>query len=229
MVAAAHQQLVGTGLYTVQEAALYARIPVQTLTRWMFGSQKGDRVVRPEFEGERFVTFTDFIQALAVRAIRINWRLPLQKIRDAVKRAEDEYHIEYPLARRRVIYHFDGEIYIRPDRHSSLVQVSGKGQHQQAFKHLVEPYLHDISFDPNSGLAFRYEAFRYDEERIQMDPSYHLGEPFFSTTGYSPRVLWEAVQSEGSIIGAARVYGVEEKQVEVAFRYLDHLELKSAA
>jgi uncharacterized protein (DUF433 family) len=229
MVVAAHQQLVGTGLYTVQEAALYARIPAQTLTRWMFGSQQGAAVVRPEFNGERFVTFTDFIQALAVRAIRITWKLPLQKIRDAVKRAEDEYHIEYPLARQRVIYLFNGEIYIRPNPEDSLVQVSGRTPNQQAFKHLVEPYIHDISFDPATGLAVRYEAFRYDDERIEMDPNQHLGEPFFSTSGYSPRVLWEAVQSEGSVPGAARAYGVEEKQVEVAFRYLDHLELRSAA
>ncbi len=228
MVAPVHD-LLGTGLYTVAEASMYARIPSRTLTRWLFGSTEGHRVLRPDFQGERFITFTDFIQALAVRTIRIRWNIPLQKIRDAVTRASDEFHIEAPLARQRTVFLFGGEILIQPQSAAPLIQLSGRGHHQQALQQLVEPYLLDISFDSTTGLAASYEAFRYDNETIRMDPKQHLGEPFFPTTGYSPRVLWEAVQSEGSIAAAANAYGVDEKQVEVAFRYLDHLELKSAA
>jgi uncharacterized protein (DUF433 family) len=222
-------QKLGTGLYTIPEAAMYARIPTQTLSRWVFGAEEGARVVRPEYQGEKFLTFVDFIQALAIRAIRIHWKIPLQKIREAVHRAEDEFGFDYPLARKHLIFLFNGEILIRTDEKQPPVQISGRGHHQQTLKQLVEPYMHDISFDAASGLAVKYEAFRYGNEVIRMDPKQHLGEPFFEGTGYSPRVLWEAVETEGSVEAAAKAYGVSEQQVEVAFRYLDHLELKSAA
>ena len=73
----------GTGLYTLPEAALYSRLHPAVLGRWLFGNKSGGRVLSPQIadDEQRAVTFLDFVQALAVRSIRQQHRLSLDKIR----------------------------------------------------------------------------------------------------------------------------------------------------
>src|SRR5690349_307789 len=97
----------GVGIYTVAEAAFYARVHPTTLHRWLYGTADGEAVLRPEIEDEKIVTFVDFVEALAVRAIRLEHKLSLSKIRQAVKVATDTYGVLHPLAREHITYLFD--------------------------------------------------------------------------------------------------------------------------
>ena len=95
----ANDSFLGIGLYTVQEAALYARVPVQTMSRWLYGSKGGEPVLTPELAGreEKFVTFLDFIQAIHVRHIRKTLGVPLARIRRGIEIARDTYALNYRL------------------------------------------------------------------------------------------------------------------------------------
>jgi hypothetical protein len=105
MIAAVCPDILGTGIYTIPEASFYARVPAQTVSRWMFGDAKGSRVLSPTILVEKkLVTFLDFVQVLAIRAIRIQKRVPLKKIRQAVELAEETLNVDYPFARKHTTF-----------------------------------------------------------------------------------------------------------------------------
>lgn len=215
----------GRGLYTPAEAAFYARVPTVTIQRWLYGNRMGERVFRPESAdpSSKCVTFLDFVQSLAVRNLRLRHKIPLLKIREAIARAESEYGLTYPFARRHTTYLFGSEIFVVPPDHEAPVQVSGRAAKQMLMRKVVEVYLRDLSFD-GQGLAEAYEAFEWNGGSVRMNPQHRFGEPLIDSCGYTARSLWEGVQTEGSIESAAEAFGVDAKDVELAFRYFDFLD-----
>src|ERR1041385_3347657 len=101
----------GTGLYTLGEAATYARIPLRTISSWF----RRDSAMSRVFPGDdsKIIGFLDFIQTLAVRNLRVHYDISLQKIRDAVERAKEEFNLDYPFARKHTTYLFDPQMWIK--------------------------------------------------------------------------------------------------------------------
>ncbi|MEZ6069441.1 MAG: hypothetical protein R3C10_04020 [Pirellulales bacterium] len=102
MIATA-KDLIGKGIYSTTEAALYARVRRDTLRRWLFGGSSQKPVISRQVESpadNKVVTFLDFVQAMAIRAIRVQHDVPLQTIRKAHDRAVRDYGLEYPLPDR---------------------------------------------------------------------------------------------------------------------------------
>jgi uncharacterized protein (DUF433 family) len=227
MVAAA-TNLLGIGLYTPGEAALYARVQTRLLNRWLFGSRDGEAVVDRQLrhgEGDRFVTFLDFVQALAVRDIRKRYGIPLQKIRDGIDRARREYGVPYPLAMKHVTGLYGGDLMINVGE--SQIQLTGREAGHHMLKPITELYMKDLSFDAHE-MAAEYRAYQHGDRKITMNPKVRFGEPLLQC-GYTARTLWEAEMSEGGIESAAEAYGVEPADVEAAVRYHDHLQGQLAA
>jgi uncharacterized protein (DUF433 family) len=222
----------GIGLYTPAEAAMYARITTRTMGRWVFGDATGDAAFPHQIEsGEPTVSFLDFVQALAVRAIRHQFGVSLQKIRAAVDCVQQTHGILYPFAREHETYVImdgsaAGELAIKINGHT--IQISGKHKKQHLLGPVAELYMERVTFGPN-GLASEYRAWGTDDDPIRMNPHLRFGEPLVTNCGYSARVLWEAVKNEGSIKDAALAYGVDEKHIRLACEYIDHLTSRDVA
>lgn len=225
MVASTENFKFGLGVYTLAEAALYSRTSVRTLERWFLGNSSGERVFSPiHSDGQKTISFLDFVQALAIRDLRRIHKLSLHKIRFALQKAEQDYGITDLFARKHSTFLFDKDIFIFPEGSGLPVQISGKQADQIALK-IVEPYLKDISYDATSGLAQTYQAFKFGEVTISMNPQKHFGEPIFEDCGYTALSLWEALKTEGSFEAAGEAYGVTAQHVEAAFKYFDHLDM----
>lgn len=222
-------QLLGIGLYTPSQAALYARVSTPLMTRWLWGTKSAEAVVRPQLgqEQDRTVTFLDFVQAMAIRSIRIEHRVSLQKIREAVDRASLDYGVEYVFARKHKTFLFGGDVIIKLND-DEYVQVTGTHAHNHMITEVVELYMRDLTFDA-SGLASSFEAYNWKDLTVTMDPARRFGEPLIQSCGYSAQSLWEAARSEGSCAAASEAYGVRPDEVELACRYYDHLLGKPAA
>ncbi len=222
-------EYLGHGLYTPAEAAMYARLQTRTLRRWLSGNRSGGRVLDTEFNEADRVSFLDFVQALAIRNIRLQHAVPLQRIRQSVLIATQTYGLDYPFARRHTAYLDGAEIVIRiPGEEEDFVQVSGKQAHQRVLEKIVAPYLSDLGYDA-SGLANRYTAFEYRSGSVIMDPAVRLGEPVIAECGYTARTVWEAVLSEGGIEEAAAALGIEPRYAALAWRYFDFLNARTEA
>jgi len=235
--------LLGVGLYSVGEAALYARVRTQTMSRWVYGNSTGESVIKSQIETEdtdKIITFLDFVQSLAIRRIRNERRVPLSKIREAYRRAKEEFNVPYPLALNSTRIGLFGpdnnpskqEIYICLEKDDSeakkYFQLTGKKFNNQLIGEVVATYSSRLVYD-NDGLATSYVAFNTPEGKFVMDPEVRFGEPFSKETGYTARTLFDAYQSEGSVARAAQIYGIDRKTVELAVEYYDYLNPPSAA
>lgn len=215
----------GVGLYTAAEAARYVRARPEAITRWVHGNAKGERVVRPEFASaeERVITFVDMVQALSIRAVRTQAsRVPLPAIRDAVRMAEEEHGIEFPLARRHLLFYFDKSIFIKLDGRDEIVGLTRRDVGQHLLRPIVEPYLEEISFGED-GLAETWTPMSADGLSIRLDPKLRFGQPIVAPLNILASTLADAVVSEGSIEAAADAHGVERRAVLIALKYFDSL------
>lgn len=239
--------LVGVGLYAPDEAAQYARIKRETMARWIWGDSKGEAVVRAQLsaigESEKLVTFLDFVQALAIRSVRISTKskFPLQKIRKASIEAAGRYSLAFPLAARNHRIFIFGprsapskcEMVIEigateVEAQERLLQLTGKKKGNYIIADIAEPFMEELDFG-KSDYAEKFTAFVHKGRKIVMDPKMRLGEPYLPSCGYTARALWDAYQSEGGIDHAARAYGVDKEDVEAAYKYFDYLINDSAA
>lgn len=224
-------ELLDVGIYTVEEAAFYSRVPTQTMGRWVFGDRRGTPVVERQLSKatERIVTFLDFIQAIHIRQIRTDTecRIPLNKIREAIEVASRKYNVHYPLARDHTTFFYGKEIVIalgsdEDEQKKEFVQLTGKTKHHGMIGKIVKLYAKDLTFDPN-GLVNGFKASNYDGVEIWMRPTLRFGEPIVSGCGYTARTLYEATVVEGSYEQAASAYGISIGQVEAAYRYIQSL------
>jgi len=222
---------VGVGLYTPAEAAVYARLQTQMLNRWLFPEREGAEVIEAQLgKAERIVTFRDFVQALAIRAIRRHHGISLQKIREAVDRAERDFGVRYPLARKHRAYLLGKQIIIRVGDGDAgpLVQVTGKKSGHLMLREVVEVFMKHLSWDAD-GFACQYECYSYGDRRFTMNPQVHFGEPVLNTHPYSVRAILGALETEGTVEAAAKALGVEPADVEAAVAYDDYLQAPIAA
>jgi uncharacterized protein (DUF433 family) len=230
MVAIA-DKLLGRGIYSVDEAAFYLRVPKKTISRWVFGDVQGQAVVERELpdEDDKIVTFLDFIQALHIRQIRTDTdcKIALPKIRDAIKTAREKYSSPYPLATKHTTYLYGNELTIAvgndKDVPREFVEITGKNKHHGMIGKVVELYGKDLTFDPATGFANGYRAGVYSGTEIWMKPAIRFGEPIVSECGYTARTLYEATVTEGDFEKVAQAYGVLVSQVEAGYRYIQSL------
>ena len=107
------------------------------------------------------------------------------------------------------------------------ILASGQDRRNLLMQKVAEPYLKDLSFDRDTGLASSYIAWSRGGKKIVMNPHRRFGEPIVESCGYAASTLWEACEIEGSVQAAAEVYGVENTEVELACKYHNFL-LKNA-
>jgi len=225
-----------SGLYTIREAALYAKMPVSTLRYWTQGDRKHPPLRKPRVDREegRFLTFLEFQEAVVVRYFREVHNAPLLKIREAIIRAREEYEVEYPFASRfhkTSLVGKDFHILLRDEKNP--IQITGRDGRQRSFREVIEPYMKNFRFDdadmPISYIAYRYPIKETGELiHINMNPSYCFGEPVVGSTGYRAQTLWRAAQVEGSEERAAECYDIDYDSVVAACKYCEE-EIRIAA
>jgi hypothetical protein len=215
------KKMLGSGIFSISEAALYARVSPQLLSRWMFGTNSGDIVFPPQFQtNDKLLSFLDLVQAVAIREIRVQKKIPLVKFRQAIKTAKMMYKLDRPFAKKHVTYWTGGEIVIRPSD-AVFVEASGKHAGQPQFQ-FVEYYLEKLEFD-SSGMANLYRIFSHEGVDIKMNPKIRFGEPMLPS-GYSAGAVWDAIDIEGGLDGARKACGIPLKEVQTAYRfYVDFL------
>jgi uncharacterized protein (DUF433 family) len=224
MVAVA-ENVLGVGLYSIEEVALYARISRRLADRWFFGTSDGEATIMPQVIDGKFISFLDFVQVMAIREIRQQKGVKLEKIRQLLTVA-DEQGIAHPFARKGITFQWHNELGLMlPD--GRLIEASGKHRRSVYLKEIVVLYKDDLGYD-SDGIANLYHAWKWNGCAVDMNPHLRFGEPIVTSCGYSAQSLWEAATDEGSIEAAARSYGVEKTEVETACRYFDMLQGKAA-
>lgn len=210
------------GMYTLDQAARIARATPQLLRGWFDGANDREPALirRMPPTPARILSFVDLIQALAIRAIRKERRVSLQKIREAINGAKN-LGIEYPFAHKHETYLFGDEVVLRVNE--LLIQVTGRHKQQELIRPVVELYLEDLAFDSETGLACEYTPMQDGDRSIVVSPLISYGSPIVRPCGYTVASLISAFEGEGSVAGAAAAFGIDEGEVKLALRYDDFL------
>jgi uncharacterized protein (DUF433 family) len=162
------------------------------------------------------------VEALAIRSLRADRKISLQKIREAIKNARDRYHVEHLFARRdhrTILIGHDLHIFLKEDS-KNPVGLTGRDFGQKSFTACLESYMEDLEYD-EAGMAQLYTALTYKNQKVILDPRIHFGEPVIAENGFTAQTLWQAAVAEGSIEQAAKIYEVSVEAVEAAYRYFN--------
>jgi uncharacterized protein (DUF433 family) len=222
VIAAANPDIFTGGIYTLAEAAHIARLRPQTVINWYDQSPtRGPAVTAslPVLDGDRAVSFVELIQLMAIRSIRADHKISLQKIRQSVAKASEAGY-KWPLAQEAIkLYRFDSElVFGLPD--GTYIQASGTLAKHYLMEQVILPYLEGIRFGDDK-LPSQYRPPGFDS--VVLNPNQRWGAPMIEGSGYTVAALVNTAHSEGSVTAAARMCGVTEEQILAAVRFEDYL------
>ncbi len=216
-----------TGLYSLQEASYYANMSIGRMRYWFLGDKLHHplRVPKIDSNGTAFITFHEFLEAVAIKNLRDMSRgLPqtfsLQKIRSAIKVAQEKFQIEIPFAdSRHQIAYDDKELFVFLAGENDPTQLTGKHIGQMGIHSIETDYLNFINFDNTTNLAYEFIVGEYFDRQIVMNPRVMFGEPAVRNTPCSAPDLWSAVKAEGDMAKVSELYSVDFDSVRASCEY----------
>lgn len=206
--------------YGVAEAARYLRLPTTTLQAWSVGQAyqtQGGRLrrVQPVITVAKrrpiLLSFWNLTEAYVLATIRRHHRVPLQKVRKALRFVQDELDLKRPLIEQEFLT--DGvDLFV--DRYGRLINASRAGQ--MAIRKLLEASLRRIERDPR-GLANRLFPWSKDptEPRVvEIDPRRSFGRMVIAGTGVPTEAIADRWRAGDRIPDLSRDYRIPQDKIE---------------
>lgn len=211
-------ELIGVGVYTLQEAALYGGLSSRSLSNWLYGR---NAIVDAQLRQYHCVSFLDLIQATAINHAR-SVGLSMQKIRKAIQVIQQKYNLQFPLANQYALVEFDKDVHIQNHDNNKIMQVSGKAIGQELMPEIVCSFLKKLKFN-TMGYASEYTAYEHNNTKIILNPKVQFGQPLVENTGYPADVLYQSYLAENSFQGVKDEFGISDNEVEAAILYMQSL------
>ena len=220
-------------LYTVAEAARHLDVPASTLRNWARGydwSSRGRTVhgdpilttVEAEQRSGASIPFVGLAEGLVLAAIRHSG-VPLQRIRPALTRLDEEFGIQHALASKK-LYTDGAEVLL--DISSDLVDPADKQalgdlvvvrNGQRVFNDVVKSYLKRIKYD-SDGYVHLFRLPAYTVAEVIVDPNRGFGQPIFARGGVRLEDALSLFRAGESLCDVADEYGVPIPELEDAVR-----------
>ena len=220
-------------LYTVTEAARYLDVPASTLASWAKGYRRAGKG-RPEVTGAPVLTtvtsrgrgpvipFVGLAEGLVLTAMR-RAGVPLQRIRPALTRLDEELGLQHALASRRlytdgaeVLYDY-GETGEDEDAARAARELVVVRSDQRMFNEVVEAYLRRLEF-ADDGYVQLIRLPAYEVAEIVVDPARGFGQPIFARGGARLEDALALFRAGEPLDVVAQEYGVPRAELEDAVR-----------
>lgn len=209
--------------YRIPEAAHYLRLPKATLRAWVLGQPGFEPPIAIADPNARLLSFYNVVEAHVLAALRRHHKVPLQKVRAALRYLEKTFPAAHPLATHA--FATDG-LNLFVERYGELISASSKGQ--TALKQVLETYLSRIDYgeqgDPLRLFLFTRRATPEEPKVVMLDPRVSFGRPVLAGTGIPTAVIADRYKAGEAIHALAEDYGRAESEIEEAIR----CELKAA-
>jgi len=204
-------------LFTLRESAAYLDVPVATLHRW--AHPPGDEplvTVFPSVGRAATVPFVGFAEGFVLSALR-KAGVPMQRIRPAVSKLNQEFGLDHALASKRV-YTDGAEVIFDYAKHSddrALLTVVRTGQ--QHFEEVIQSYLKRITYG-DDGWAEQLRLPAYATAEVLVDPRQAFGQPLVVHGGARVEDLVDRFQAGDGFTDIAADFGVPAPEVEDVIR-----------
>lgn len=211
-----------TPAYSVAQAARYLGLPPGTVEYWL--SPKSGPLVLAPMPAPLTLCFKNIVECHVLRALRVERKLKMNRVRDAIFTLRDIWNTRYPLADHELS---TDEICVFLQEGNRLYNLSRGGE--QAFLEMVRPYLKRIDRDPSSRVATRFYPMlkapkigpRVEEEPryIVVDPRVCFGRAVIKGTRISTEVVAGRVRAGERITKLAAQYGRTKEEIEAALQF----------
>jgi uncharacterized protein (DUF433 family) len=222
-----------TPLYTVPEAASYLRVPVSTFATWATGYRRraagrhvrGEPVVTatgPRRRGQPVIPFVGLAEGLVLAALRRSG-VPLQRIRPALDRLEQEIGLHHALATQRLFTDgaevlFDyAEATEDAEAAAAVRQLVVVRSGQRVFNEVVAEYLHNLRFSAD-GYVDLIRLPAYVVAEVVADPTRGFGQPVFARGGARLEDALSMFKAGEDLATVAEEFGVPPEQLEDTLR-----------
>ncbi|MGB6201009.1 MAG: DUF433 domain-containing protein [Candidatus Acidiferrales bacterium] len=202
--------------YGLPEAAVYLKVPYQTLRYWLTGYNTRPPIVVPAEASPVQLSFLNLLECHILAGMRKMYDVKLPKVRSALKRVTEDFPQPHPLV---------GEVFLTDrkdlfvERLGKIVNVSQHGQMGLNFYHL---HLERVEVDPNG--IFRFFPFVVqpgpsEPKTIEINPMIGFGKPIITGTAISTAIIAARFNARESIEDLAAEYDCTTQQVEEAIRW----------
>lgn len=221
-------------LYTVTEAARYLDVPESTLATWTHGYRRRPRG-RREVAGPPVLTaltkigrwgpvipFIGLAEGLVLAAMRRSG-VPLQRIRPALVRLEEQFGVSHALASKRL--YIDGaevlfdyaETGDDPGAARAARDLVVVRNGQRVFNEVIVAHLSRLTFG-GDGYVQVIQLPAYEVAEVLVDPSRGFGQPIFARGGVRLEDALGMFRAGEPLEGVAEEYGVPLEHLEDAVR-----------
>ena len=225
-------ELLGVGLYSVQQAASLLGAPVRDLDRWLFGYKRKysgkdrfhDPIWKPlvRIEKAKCLSFYDLIEARFVNHFA-RQNVSLQHIRLAWETAKVEFNVDFPFSSfnfltdgRRIFQQARDQM---SDSEEHLYDVAAK---QSVIVPVIKPSLYGSIQFGAKGEVERWYPMSHSK-RVVLNPRVGFGQPTIDHHGVPTQALAAAFAAEGSIRRVARTFEVAAEDVKAAVKFESEL------
>lgn len=221
-------------LYTVTEAARYLGVTTSTMGTWVHGYQRRPTgraqvngvpvltVVPSDHRGYPVIPFIGLAEGLVLAAMRRSG-VPLQRIRPALQRLQEEFGLEHALGSRK-LYTDGAEVLYDYAEHDSTLDAAKTAQElvvvrnsQRVFNDVVAAYLRRLDFS-DDGYARMIRLPGYETAEVVVDPSRGFGQPIFARGGARVEDAISLFRAGEPLDVVADEYGVPHDHLEDAVR-----------
>ena len=219
-------------LYSVTDAARHIDVPRTTFGTWVRGYSRRPKG-RSQVTGASVVTyipsssgptvpFIGLAEGFVLAAFR-EAGVPLQRIRPAITKLQEELGIEHVLASRslytdgaEVLYDYAESTGDTPEGKSARQLVIVRND-QQVFQEVVDAYLRRIDF-ADDGWARSFHLPHYRTADVVIDPERSFGIPIFARGAARVEVVLGRFKAGESVESLSEEFGVPVDELFDALR-----------
>ncbi|NBN79070.1 DUF433 domain-containing protein [Microvirga tunisiensis] len=226
-------KLIGTGLYSLPQAARLVGANPRSVRRWMLGYNRKDRgetrfiepLWRSQLAGtdleEPVIGFRDLLELRLVNAFARHG-VSLRTIRATANAARAMFETDYPLTMQRFLT--DGKrIFSEIVEAEGNVRLLEPARQQYIFTEIVTPSLYaGVEYDGSE--ARRWYPLGKDNTLVVLDPQIQFGTPIVRSAAVPTDILYASYIAEGrNFSKVASVFDVDRREVEAAVRFEEQL------
>lgn len=211
--------------YTLAHAARYLHLSPSTLRSWVRGRQYprgGGREHWPRLiKAEDRLSFNNLIEAHALRALRVDHKVQMSAVREALDYAEREFGISRLLLSRELLA-TPGNVFL--ERFGQLVNLSRSGQ--LAARQLLAAHLRRVEWDLSGLPARLYPVDSYDVETLNqarrvilIDPRISFGRPVVASRAIRTSDIVGRINAGEDREAVAEDYRLQLYEIDAAIQY----------
>jgi uncharacterized protein (DUF433 family) len=203
--------------YGVSEAAVYLKVPYNTLRYWLTGFHRLPAVVVPAQLDPLRLSFVNLLECHVLAGMRKLYDLKLPRVRSAVRQVSEKLGKPHPLV-TEVFFTDRKDLFV--EKMGEIINVS-RPQQQMGFS-FYEMFLERVESDPKGTMKF----FPFvgapsmsEPKTIEINPFVGFGKPVIRGTGISTAIIAARFNARESVKDLAEEYGCAADQIEEAIRW----------